>query len=139
MSIRNLIPLFFLIMIMASCRGNKDLPPETAIETGRIFIRSSLDGDFKTAEKYIFPDTINTELFDSYKRYYQRLPEQQKINFKKASYEINKLTEQNDSTIINYSNSYMQKPMDILVVKNNKSWLVDFKYGYVHSDSSDTK
>ena len=131
--------LFFFLFTIGACSDKKDTSPDNAIEAGRVFIRSSLDGDFKTAEKFILPDTINIQLFDSYKRYYQRLPEQQKMNYKKASYEINKLTEQNDSTIINYSNSYMQKPMDILVVKNNNNWLVDFKYGYDHADSSNTK
>ena len=135
MKIRNLVPLAFLI-ILASCAGKKDTPPDNATETGRVFIRASLDGDFKTAEKYILSDTVNQQLFDSYKRYYDRLPEQQKVKYKKASYEINKLTEQHDSTLINYSNSYMKKPMDIMVVKNNNGWLVDFKYGYDRTDTT---
>lgn len=136
MRIRNLLPFLSFLLILASCGGKKDTPPDSALETGRVFIRASLDGDFKTAEKYILPDTVNQQLFDSYKRYYERIPEQQKENYKKASYEINKLTEQHDSTLINYSNSYMKKPMDILVVKNNSGWLVDFKYGYESADTT---
>ena len=37
----------------------------------------------------------------------------------------------NDSiTIINYSNSYMNKPLEIKVVKEDHKWQVDFKYTY---------
>lgn len=105
--------------------------PETALDTGREFIRASLNGDFKTAEPLLINDPENIQLFDSYKRYYNKMPEEMKNNYRKASYEINKFLEVDDSTtIINYSNNYMNKPMDIKVKKDGDVWGVDFKYTY---------
>lgn len=119
-----------------SC-SHKDERPQTAIDTGRDFIRASLDGDFKAAEKLILQDTQNQQLFDSYKRYYSRLPAEQKTKYREASYEINKLTDVNDSaTVINFSNSYMKRPMEIKVIKFNKEWFVDFKYTYADQTDS---
>lgn len=126
-----LTALLFLAATMHSCSEKTDKKPVTALDTGRTFIRASLDGDFKTAETFLLKDSQNNQLFESYKLYYSRLPEQKKDNYRKASYIINKYEDIDDSTtIINYSNSYMNKPMEIKTVKNNKEWLVDFKYTY---------
>lgn len=120
--------VLFAIVVFAACSNNK-VRPDSAIETGREFIRASLDGDFKTAEALLVNDSENKQLFESYKRFYNKMPQQEKSNYKKASYQINKLDEVNDSTtVINYSNSYMKKPMDIKVVKSNGLWSVDFKF-----------
>lgn len=60
-----------------------------------------------------------------------------KMNYKKASYEILQLSETNDSTtIINYANSYMKKPMEIKVVRVNNEWWIDFKYTSAGDDTS---
>jgi hypothetical protein len=54
-----------------------------------------------------------------------------KQHYRQSSYEINKLDEINDSvTIINYSNDYMNKPMDIKIVRVKNIWFIDFKYTY---------
>jgi hypothetical protein len=75
------------------------------------------------------PETENKEMFNSYMRYYEKMPAETKANYKKASFEINEFLELNDSTtIINYSNSYMNKPMEIKVVRSNNRWQVDFTY-----------
>ncbi|MBK7882655.1 MAG: DUF4878 domain-containing protein [Chitinophagaceae bacterium] len=126
--------LLFLFLVqtifLLGCNDNKIEKPTTAWDTGREFIRSSLDGDFKRAEKFLLQDEANKQFFESYKSYYNRLPIEDKRKYKSASYEINKLLELNDSTvIINYSNSYMHTPMEIKVIKdNNNNWAVDFTY-----------
>ena len=126
---RSAIALLALILITA-CH-QKDEYPQDATETGRAFIRASLNGDFKDAERYLLQDTQNAQLFDSYKTYYERLPAEKKNGYKDAAYTINKYSDLNDSTsIINYSNSFMNKPMEIKVVRVNKTWKVDFKYTY---------
>lgn len=123
------IALSFLSL--TSCNNEKENHPQTALDTGRSFIRASLDGDFKSAEQLLFTDTLNLQLFDSYKMLYNRLPGDKKQHYKSASYVINKYLEDNDSTvIINYSNSYMKKPLEIKVVRINKEWKIDFKYTY---------
>ncbi len=127
---QKIIAFLFVIALMYSCSEKKMERPETALDTGREFIRASLDGDFKNAEALLLKDSQNIQLFETYKMYYNRLPLEKKDNYKKASYNINKYADLNDSiTIINYSNSYMNKPMEIKVVKS-KDWSVDFKYTY---------
>ena len=99
------------------------------MDTGRDFIRASLDGNFEAANALLLQDQQNMEMFQSYKIFYDKLPADKKKGYKEASYEINKYTDVNDSmSLINYSNSYMHQPMDIKVVRMNGKWLVDFKY-----------
>lgn len=127
MKLLTILSLTFLF----ACNGNSNNRPQTAVDTGREFIRASLDGDFTKAESLILKDTQNVQLFESYKLFYNKLPADKKINYQKASYVINKYQDLNDSTtIINYSNSYMKKPMDIKVARNNNTWEIDFKYTY---------
>lgn len=115
--------------LLLGCNNNKEIKPETAMDAGRSFIRASLDGDFKTTETLLLKDSENSQLFESYKRTYSNLDETKKKEYKEASYNINKFEELNDSTtIINYSNSYMKKPMEIKLIRTEGNWLVDFKY-----------
>ena len=122
----------FVLGTIYSCSEKKEARPATALDTGREFIRASLDGNFTGAEALLLKDSQNIQLFESYKMYYNRLSQEKKNNYKSASYNINKYEDANDSTtIINYSNSYMNKPMEIKVVRNhNNEWGVDFKYTY---------
>lgn len=129
--VKKILPFILSIILIHACSNDKKESPKTALDTGRDFIRSSLNGDLPTAEKLILKDTQNQQLFDSYKIYYERLPEEKKKHYRNASYEINKYMAINDSTtIINYSNDYMNKPIEIKVVKDNKEWKIDFKYTY---------
>lgn len=123
--------LFLIIIGFAACNQNEAKRPETALDTGRDFIRASLNGEFEKASGLLLPDPENVQLFDSYKLFYNKLPADKKKGYKEASYEINKYLDVDDSTtLIKYSNSYMNKPMDIKLVRTNKKWWVDFKYTY---------
>ncbi len=129
--IKNIVVFIFCSVMICSCTENKKQHPATALDAGREFIRASLDGDFKTAEMLLSTDPQNQQAFDSYKAYYQKWPKDRKEHFKKANYEIKNYEDVNDSTtIINYSNDYMNKPMDIKVIRENKEWKIDFKYTY---------
>ena len=129
--LKKILTILLSFFLLFSCNNKEPKRPATALDTGRAFIRASLDGDFETAGQLILKDTQNVQLFDSYKLYYERLSGEKKKNYKAASYEINKYLDVDDSTkIINYSNSYMNKPMEIKVVRINKEWSVDFKYTY---------
>ena len=118
-----------LTIIILSCNNSSDKKPSTAMDTGRDFIRATLDGDFNKAQLLLLQDGRNTELFESYKTFYKRLPEEKKEAYKKASYNINTYTDVNDSVkLINYSNTYMNQPMNIKLVEKNSEWKVDFKF-----------
>lgn len=118
-------------LAMAACNQKESKAPETALDTGREFIRASLDGNFDMASALLLKDSQNVQLFESYQIFYNKLPEDKKKGYKKASYDINKYSDIDDSTtLINYSNSYMHQPMEIKLVRRNKVWAVDFKYTY---------
>lgn len=124
----------YLLFLMAlgifySCDSKTESVEMNALETGRQFIRASLDGNFKIAEPLILTDAENQQQFQRFETFYSNMPEADKNKYKASSYEINKFLEVNDSiTIINYSNSYMKKPMEIKLIRVNKAWMVDFKY-----------
>jgi len=131
MKMMKTITILFTVLFFISCKSEKEKIPLSALDTGRDFIRASLNGEFNDAESLILKDDQNLQLFQSYKTFYDRLPAEKKQLYRNASYEINKYLDVDDSTtIINYSNSYMNKPMDIKLVRKNKTWLVDFKYTY---------
>ncbi|MEJ7627773.1 MAG: hypothetical protein WKF35_12990 [Ferruginibacter sp.] len=128
---QKVIALLLFTGLIYSCSENKTIRPTTSLDTGREFIRASLDGNFVIAQELLLKDSQNMQLFESYKLYYDRLPQDKKNNYKNASYTINKYSDIDDSTtIINYSNSYMNKPLEIKVVRSNAIWNVDFKYTY---------
>ena len=132
----SILLIFFAITIFSSCNEEKKDRPSNAIETGRAFIKASLNGDFSTSESLILLDSSNSSLFNAYKEFYNKLPAEKKQHYKHSSYEINKLEEINDSvTIVNYSNDYMNKPMDIKIVRINNIWYIDFKYTYSETQS----
>jgi hypothetical protein len=125
---KKILVILLSIILVYSC-NNETKRPETAMETGTTFIRASLDGDFKTTEELLLKDTPNIQQFALYKRLYERMNAETKKNYKSASYKINKYLDVDDSTaIINYSNSFMNKPMEIKVVRQNKIWCIDFTY-----------
>ena len=127
--IKYIVYFVLVLTFSVACNNAKEPTAANALDAGRIFIRASLDGDFTAAENVLLNDEENVQLFDRYKMYYRNLPEDKKQNYKKSSYEINKYLDVNDSvTIINYSNSFMKKPMEIKLVKKEKKWMIDFKY-----------
>jgi hypothetical protein len=120
--------LFLFMLVFSACSSEKD-KPATAMDIGRDFIRASLNGDFKVAESLLLKDDENLQSFASFKTMYERMSAETKKSYKDANYDINKFLEVNDSvTIINYSNDFMKKPMDVKIVRQNNQWLVDFKY-----------
>ena len=131
LNMKKILILFLAVSFASSCWEKSERNPETALDTGREFIRASLNGDFDRASDLLLQDTQNVQLFKSYKVLYNKWPADQKKGYKEASYEINKYLDVDDSTtLINYSNSYMNKPMEIKLVRSNKKWAVDFKYTF---------
>ena len=60
------VVLFLLILSgFAACNQKQAETPDTALDTGREFIRASLNGDFEKASALILSDSQNVQLFDS--------------------------------------------------------------------------
>jgi hypothetical protein len=126
---------FFISLIAAlffSCNDPVGFKkPEDGLDAGREFVRAVLDGDYKKGELYVIPDDDDIRLYKRYTDYMRKQPGSELIELKQASIIINKVEEVSDSIqIINYSNSYTQKPMDIKVVKKDGEWWVDFSYTF---------
>ena len=124
--------LTLLLLLTGSCSGPEGFKkPEDALDAAREFVRAVLDGDYKRAELYVLPEEEDLRLFHRYKDYMKNQPEKERLGLKSSSILINKVEQLNDSvSIINYSNSFSKKPMDIRAVKKDGEWWVDFKYTF---------
>lgn len=127
-----LISAFMTAIVFLGCSTPEGfVQPEDPMDAGREFIRAVLDGDYKKASLYINKDKDDQELFEQYEQYMKKQPRKEKLSLKSASIIINKSENINDSvTIINFSNSHSNKPMDLKVVKVSNEWKVDFSYTF---------
>jgi hypothetical protein len=128
--------IFLLLTLTVTLISACDSPigfkkPEDGLDAGREFIRAVLDGDYKKGELYILHDDEDIRIYKRYTDYMKKRPAEELAALKSANIIVNKIEPLNDSTqIINYANSYSQKPMDIKVVRINGEWWVDFKYTF---------
>lgn len=119
--------------IFYACKPNEATPhkAENALDAGREFIKASLEGNEHRALFYVLKDSTNENLLVRWKESYRNLPRDDRDAFKKASIVINSVDNVSDSVaVINFSNSYKNKPQVLKVVKVNDEWVVDFKYTF---------
>lgn len=135
---RNRILYLFtaVLLFIAGCTEPEGFKkPEDALDAAREFVRAVLDGDYKRAELYVLPEEDDIRLFNRYKDYMKKQPEKERLGLKSSSILVNKVEQLNDSvSIVNYSNSFSKKPMDIRVIKKDGEWWVDFSYTFSHDD-----
>jgi hypothetical protein len=129
---KQLIAAISIMALATACQSPEGFQkPDDSLDAGRNFIRAVLDGDYNKAELYVMPDDEDRSLFKRYEAYMKKRPEEERLQLKSASIIINNIETVSDSvSIINYSNSYSKKPMDIKVVKKDGSWWVDFSYTF---------
>jgi len=126
--LKKITPLLIATFFIFSC-NQKNEKPTTALDTGRAFIRATLDGDFNTAESLIYKDTTNIQSFELYKILFSRKPDDVKQKYKNTDYVIKQDSVINDSAeIFNYYNNYLKEPTEIKVIRKNGEWKIDFKY-----------
>ena len=140
---KQLIKISFLFLLLSGCNNSDKqaatTTPEDDLDAARNFIRSTLDGNYKTARTLILPDSVNTEWLDIYERSYkEKMSTEDKKAYKNASINIHELQKVNDSlSIVHYSNSYFKKDTHQLkMIKTNNRWLVDFKYYFENKKDS---
>jgi hypothetical protein len=121
-----------LLILFFACNtpeGFKE--PEDPLDAGREFVRAVLDGDYEKANLYLLNDAEDQELFKRYQTYMKKSPKKELLQLKSSSIVINKVEALSDSiTLINFSNSYTMKPTDLKVIKEGKTWKVDFSYTF---------
>ncbi len=123
-----------ILMVLTSCSSSNNYPPvENPLDAGRQFIEAVFKGNFKRASMLLVNDAQNKKLLEEKMEepFFNR-SSKDRNELKQSSITI--LTNENvikDSlTIINFINSYDQKPAVLKVVKQNGSWLVDLKYTF---------
>lgn len=106
--------------------------PDDALGTARLFIESSLKGDYKLARKLMYVDSVNTyELNQLERKYKQDMSEKDKEGYRKASIIIHEVQYVSDSVvIISYSNSFKNKKMPIKIIRPKDIWEVDLHYTF---------
>lgn len=131
---KKFIAVLLFALPFVSCNNNAaDKAADTNLDAARNFIRAALDGKFDEARSFILQDSSNLNYMDIAERSYQNQDKATKDGYRASSILIHDVKPLNDSTtIIVYSNSYMNKPNSLKVVKKNDKWLVDFKYLYEH-------
>lgn len=129
-------PLLLVLLLLVSC-GNEEKAPATSdnnVDAVRNFVRAALDGKFNEARMYMINDSLNSNLMDVAERSYKNLPQETRDGYRSASIRFPApMVSINDSTsIVIYSNSFMNNPDTLKVQRLNGKWLVDFKYLYQH-------
>ena len=124
--------LMTLLLMLWGCSTPEGFKsPEDPLDAGREFIRALLDGDYEKGSLYVLNDPEDQEIFRRYERYMKKQPRKELLNLKSASIIINNMENSGDSIhVINFSNSYSMKPMDLKVVKANGEWKIDLSYTF---------
>jgi hypothetical protein len=122
--------VFVTLLLACNTTAKKDPVTDTGVATA--FIRSVLDNDFSTAQKYLLVDETNQQYFETFQHQYQSKDKSELAKYKAADIVINTMEQTNDTTtIINYSNSYKKdNSQKLKLLRRNGKWLVDLKYTF---------
>ena len=131
--IKKYLALITIVVTVYSCNSETKKTPVTDIEVTNAFVRNILDNDFKEAEKYLLKDSSNVEIFETFKKQYNRQDKAILEEYKKAQINVHetKVVIPDSVFIFNYSNSY--RPLDTTVLKAVRidgKWLIDLKYTF---------
>jgi hypothetical protein len=123
------LPVLLFFLSCSDPQGFKK--PEDALDAGREFVRAVLDGNYEKAEMYILPEKDDLELFARYRAHMLKQTDKDKRNLKEANIIINKVDPVNDTvSIVNFQNSWSNKPANLKVVQRDGNWYIDFKYTF---------
>lgn len=120
--------LFALAVLLIACNGKQEdyRKAEDALDAGREFINSRLQGDFMKAAFYMLPDEKNKALLNEMERSYREKDKEGRQQWRTASINIREVKEQSDTvTLIYFQNSFDKRADTIRVIKQNDNWLVD--------------
>lgn len=130
---RNFIALMIIAIAVACGDAKEDFtPPENGLDAGREFIENSLKGRFTTAKKYMLQTEENNFWLDKVSKEYNQYSEKDKAGYSGASINIKEINDvvPDSVVVINYSNSYVNRPQKLKVIKYNGVWQVDLNYTF---------
>lgn len=115
------------LLVTASCnRKSSDYTKaEDALDAGRQYIQSCLEGDFTKAAFYTVQDARNKAVLDSTEAAYRNRDREGRQQLRTASININEVKEAAAGTEIVFSNSFEKQTRHIIVVHQNNTWLVN--------------
>ena len=137
-AMKKLLISFLFLPFFYACNNNEETSnkAESDLDAARMFIRDALDGKWESAKQFLVQDSVNVQLLETAESKYNVLDKDEKRNYREAEprfYDSRKL---NDSvTIVNYSNSYMNKRDSLKVVRLNGQCLIDLKYSLLPSET----
>ncbi len=120
--------LFLILGLFTACTSQKSeyRKAEDALDAGREFINSRLQGDFLKAGFYLLPDEKNTSMLASMEKSYREKDKEGRQQWRTASININEVKEQSSTeTFIYFQNSFDKRADTIRVIKQTDNWLVD--------------
>ena len=120
--------LLFIACLLAACNSGKNdyRKAEDALDAGREFINSRLQGDFLKAGFYMLPDEKNTAILKEMEKAYREKDKEGRQQWRTASINIKEVKEQSSTeTYIYFQNSFDKLAATIRVIKENDNWLVD--------------
>jgi hypothetical protein len=130
---------FLLLAVLPSCNNeDRKVTPasENDLDAARNFIRAALDGKWENAKQFLVQDSVNVQLLETTESSYQTKSNEDKRAYHESSITLYDSRKIGDSiTIVNYSNSYMNKKDSLKVVRSNGQWLIDLKYSLLARDS----
>lgn len=115
-------------VLLVSCGGEKKeyRKAEDALDAGREYIQSCMEGDFAKAAFYSIPDQANEAHLKKTETMYREKDKEGRQQLRTASLIINEVKELSDSiTMIYYSYSFNKTNDSVKIIKRNGDWLVN--------------
>lgn len=130
--IKKLFALLFASLSLLACQQQPHFEKATsALDGGRYFIESCLQGEFKKARFYLMEDSLNQSHFEQITKNYFQLDKEGRQQLRQASIQINEISAIDTSnTIIYYQNSFEKVAHKLKVQQTPDGWKVDLKYSY---------
>lgn len=120
--------LLLSVLLVVACNFQKNdyRKAEDALDAGREFINSRLQGDFLKAAFYLLPDEKNKAILNQMESAYRKKDKEGRQQWRTASINIKEVKEQSSTeTFIYFQNSFDKLADTIRVFKKNDNWLVD--------------
>ena len=120
--------LLAITVLLLACNNKQGdyRKAEDALDAGREFIHSRLQGDFLKATFYLLPDEKNQTILAEMERAYREKDKEGRQQWRTASINIKEVKEQSGTeTYIYFQNSFDKLADTIRVIKQNDNWLVD--------------
>ena len=123
---RKYLLLSVLLIVACNFQKNDYRKAEDALDAGREFINSRLQGDFLKAAFYLLPDEKNKAILNQMESAYRKKDKEGRQQWRTASINIKEVKEQSSTeTFIYFQNSFDKLAETIRVFKKNDNWLVD--------------